>query len=175
MQRHQEGHTLHGVEWLLVKTHLMTIFWLRGEVLEEDENGMEKTNGGWSVNSVTGAVSHYTRKGTWQMNSLGKWLRQRKYFFIALKSWNSLAWEVVEVRTVNSFKEWKSSFLEDRSLYTCSTEKSLNCQSAGARRGEQGQHLRYSCCFPSIQYELLLEYTTCWAQWAFSLTSYGTS
>lgn len=33
------------MEWLSAKRHLMTIFWL-AEVIEEDMNGTEKTNGG---------------------------------------------------------------------------------------------------------------------------------
>lgn len=44
MQR-RANRVLHGMEWLSVKRHLMTIFWL-AEVIEEDMNGMEKTNGG---------------------------------------------------------------------------------------------------------------------------------
>jgi len=45
MQRRADS-VLHGMEWLSVKRHLMTTFWLAEEVIEEDMNGMEKKNGG---------------------------------------------------------------------------------------------------------------------------------
>ena len=45
MQR-RANRVLHSMEWLSVKKHLMTTFWLAEEVIEEDMNGMEKTNGG---------------------------------------------------------------------------------------------------------------------------------
>lgn len=95
-----------GTDWLSVKRHLMTTFWLAEEAIEEDMNAMEKTHGGWLVNPVMNAISHCTRKGMQQMKWLDRRLRQRKYFFTVFQSWNSLPWDVVEVRTVNGFKEW---------------------------------------------------------------------
>lgn len=45
MQR-RTNRVLHSMEWLSVKRHLMTTFWLAEEVIEEDMNGMEKNKGG---------------------------------------------------------------------------------------------------------------------------------